>query len=191
MTKGTDVRPRRVGFLVDATRCINCKTCEVACKDFNGLDAGVRLRRVRTVEGGQFPRIHAYSLSVSCNHCAEPACVEGCPAEAYTQRADGLVIHDPKRCVGCRYCTWVCPYGAPRYDPANGTVRKCNLCVEVLDRGELPECVRACPMRAIEIVDLEPGAPREGATAAVRGLPSPAITQPSCLFVVKPEAVDE
>ncbi len=178
----------QIGFLVDATKCIGCKTCEVACKDFNDAAFGQRIRRVRTFESGEFPDIFAYNLSMACNHCEDPACVKGCPARAYTKRPeDGIVIHDPERCIGCCYCTWVCPYGAPQYDPGEGRVRKCNLCVEEIDRGRSPVCITSCPMRAIEIGPLIDIAARPGATLALRDLPSPDLTRPACRYLVRSE----
>ncbi len=188
------MRSRRgqIGFLVDATKCINCKTCEVACKDFNDAAVGQRIRKVRTFEGGDFPDVFAYNFSMACNHCEDPACVKGCPAGAYTKRPeDGIVVHDPERCIGCRYCTWVCPYGAPQYDPREGRVRKCNLCVEEIDRGRSPVCVTSCPMRAIEVGPLAEIATRPGATIALRDLPSPELTRPACRYVVRSEARNE
>lgn len=181
----------QIAFLVDATKCTNCKTCEVACKDFNGAGIGVRIRQVRAFEGGAFPRVFAYGISMSCNHCQDPACVKGCPANAYTKRAtDGIVLHDPERCIGCRYCTWVCPYGAPQYDVTAGRVRKCNLCVEELDQGRLPVCATACPMRAIEVGLLADFEARPGVTTAIVGVPPPGPTRPACLYIVRKEARD-
>ena len=170
---------------MDATKCINCRTCEIACKDLNGAGPGVRIRKVRSFEGGEFPAVWAYNVSMSCNHCEEPACVAGCPAGAYTKRAeDGVVVHDPGKCIGCRYCTWLCPYGAPQYDPREGRVWKCNLCL-----GEaVPVCVTACPMRAIEVGPLEEIAARPGAAIALRDLPSAEITRPSIRYRVRREA---
>ena len=175
----------QIGFFVDATRCINCKTCEIACKDFNDLEVGRRIRKVRSFEGGEFPAVFAYNVSMSCNHCEKPACVQGCPAGAYSKRAsDGIVVHDPEKCIGCRYCTWLCPYGAPQYDAREGRVRKCNLC-----EGEAtPVCVAACPMRAIEVGPLAEIAARPGATIALRDLPSPELTRPSIRYRVRKEA---
>jgi anaerobic dimethyl sulfoxide reductase subunit B len=179
----------QIGFFVDATKCINCKTCEVACKDLNDTAPGQNLRKVHAFEGGEFPRVFVWNLSMSCNHCENPLCVEHCPAGAYTKRpGDGIVVHDATRCIGCRYCTWVCPYGAPQYDAAEGRVRKCNLCVEEMDRGNSPACVTSCPMRAIEIGLLDELAARPGATIAISGLPSPEITRPACRYKVRTEA---
>lgn len=181
----------QIAFFVDATRCINCKTCEVACKDFNDAALGRRMRKVRTFERGEFPNVFAYNVSMSCNHCESPACVKHCPAGAYSKREhDGIVVHDPERCIGCRYCTWVCPYGAPQYDPAEGRVRKCNLCVEEIDQGRSPVCVTSCPMRAIEIGPLSEIASRPGATIALPDLPDADLTKPSCRYRVRTEVAN-
>jgi anaerobic dimethyl sulfoxide reductase subunit B (iron-sulfur subunit) len=179
----------QVAFFVDAIRCINCRTCEVACKDVNGLGVGVRPRRVRTYEGGDFPNVFVYNVSMACNHCEDPACLAGCPAGAYTKcESDGIVVHHPDRCIGCRYCTWVCPYGAPQFDPVAGTVRKCNLCIEEIEAGREPACVRACPMRIIEVAPLSEIRARAGATMQIGGVPSPADTRPACAYRVKEAA---
>jgi anaerobic dimethyl sulfoxide reductase subunit B (iron-sulfur subunit) len=183
---------RQIGFFVDTTRCINCKTCEIACKDANDATVGRRLRRVRTFESGEFPAIVAFNISMACNHCEDPACARQCPAKAYTKReSDGVVVHDPEKCIGCRYCTWVCPYGAPQYLAAEGRVRKCNLCVEELDAGGTPACVSSCPLRAIEIGPLEEIATRPGVTAEMSATPSSEMTRPSIRFRVRKEACRE
>lgn len=161
----------------------------MACQDFN--EAGVRLRQVRVFEHGQFPAVLVHNVSMACNHCAEPLCVRCCPAKAYAKRAeDGIVVHDPDRCIGCRYCTWVCPYGAPQYDAVAGHVRKCNLCVGEIEAGRQPACVAACPVRAIEVAPLEVITARPGATIAMRDLPCPDLTKPACRYVIRREAAD-
>jgi len=183
------VAVRQIGFYVDTTRCINCKTCEIACKDFNDASVGQRIRKVKTFEGGEFPTVFAYNVSMSCNHCEDPACAAACPSRAYTKRAaDGIVIHDPERCIGCRYCTWVCPYGAPQYDSRSGRIRKCNFCVAELDAGRSPICVTSCPLRAIEMGDIAEISLRTGATAEIRDLPPAAMTRPATRYRVRPEA---
>jgi anaerobic dimethyl sulfoxide reductase subunit B len=181
----------QIAFLVDATRCINCKTCEVACKDANAVGIGVRLRRVRTFEAGEFPNVVAYNISMACNHCENPVCLEGCPAKAYTKRPDtGIVVHDPERCIGCRYCTWLCPYGAPQYDASIGQVRKCDLCEAELREGRSPVCVAACPTRAIRVGPLDELKAEAGATMQIRGVPSWDLTRPACLYIVRTEPTD-
>jgi anaerobic dimethyl sulfoxide reductase subunit B (iron-sulfur subunit) len=183
---------RGIVFYVDTTRCINCRTCEVACKDANGAGPGVRIRRVRVFEGGVFPKVYAYNVSMSCNHCQEPACLAKCPAGAYSRRAeDGLVVHDPARCIGCRYCTWACPYGAPQYDARSGRIVKCNMCLGKAAEGEPPACVASCPMRAIEVASFEEISSRAGATISIRDLPPPSLTRPRSRYKVRPEAEPE
>ena len=178
-----------MAFLVDTTRCINCKTCEIACKDINASVVGVRIRRVRTFEGGEFPRVFAYNISMSCNHCEDPACLSGCPAGAYTKRpGDGVVVHDPDRCIGCRYCTWVCPYGSPQYDDTVGRIRKCDMCVGEMEAGREPACVASCPTRVIEVGRLADLVERPGATMLIRGVPGPGVTNPACVYIVRSEA---
>ena len=168
------------GFFIDTTRCINCRTCEIACKDANGAALGQRPRRVRTYEGGEFPHPLVASLSLACNHCEHPQCLAACPAKAYRKREeDGIVIHSPERCVGCQYCTWACPYGAPQFDPEAGRVMKCNLCVERLDAGGQPACVQACPLRAIRVGPLDQLSALPGSVVAFLNLPDPKTTGPS------------
>lgn len=180
----------QIAFFVDSRKCINCKTCEIACKDANDAPSGVRIRKVRTFEGGTFPDVFAYNISMSCNHCEDPACVKNCPARAYTKRTeDGIVLHDPEACIGCRNCVWACPYGAPQYDHAAGRVRKCNMCVGLIAEGEDPVCVAACPMRAIEVGSLEEIGRRVGATISLKDLPPPALTGPSCRYKARREAI--
>jgi anaerobic dimethyl sulfoxide reductase subunit B len=186
---GKEMSKRPSAFFVDTTKCINCRTCEVACKDANGGRKGVRLRRVRTYEGGEFPKVYAYNVSMSCNHCEDPACLKSCPAGAYARRDDGMVLHDPARCIGCRYCTWACPYGAPQYDPGTGRVSKCNMCLGRTSEGEPPACAAACPLRCIEVGTAEEAAARPGATMALRELPAPGLTRPRSRYRARPEAV--
>ena len=176
-------------FFVDVTRCINCKTCEIACKDINHADMGQRLRKVRTIEGGEYPKVYAYNISMSCNHCEEPACLTACPAKAYTKREeDGIVVHDPERCIGCKLCTWACPYGAPQYSQSLGKIKKCNMCLGNISEGEQPACVASCPLRAIEVGKLANFENRHDVTIAIRHIPSPRLTKPSARYKVKPEA---
>lgn len=183
-------------FWFDASACSGCKACQVACKDKHDLPVGVRWRRVYEVVGGGWTRrdgawlndVFAYNVSVACNHCERPICMEVCPASAITRRPDGLVLLDPDRCMGCRYCEWACPYGAPQYDPMRGRMGKCTFCVDELDRGGAPACVTACPQRVLDFGDRVEMEARHGPSPAMYPLPDPTLTRPASSLTPHPLA---
>jgi Fe-S-cluster-containing dehydrogenase component/DMSO reductase anchor subunit len=139
-------------FHVDMGKCIACKCCVVACNEQNGNPATINWRRVEEIEGGWFPMTMRSSLSMGCNHCLEPTCLQGCPVDAYSKDpATGIVQHSADACIGCQYCTWNCSYGVPQYNPERGVVSKCDMCHGRLSIGQTPACVNACPEGAIAI----------------------------------------
>ena len=145
----------RFGFSMNA--CVGCHSCEVACAEQNGLPAGTSWRRVGEVEGGLHPTARRFHLSMGCNHCLEPACLDVCPTGAYEKLPNGVVAHHADDCIGCQYCTWGCPYDVPVFQPDRRIVTKCDLCLPRLEAGQAPACVSACPTNAITIekVDVE------------------------------------
>ena len=139
-------------FHFDMAKCIGCKCCVVACNEQNGNPASINWRRVGEIEGGFFPHAQKSYLSMGCNHCVNPTCLEGCPVDAYTKDAvTGIVLHSADTCIGCQYCTWNCSYGVPQYNPDRGVVGKCDMCHGRLGLGQAPACVSACPEGAIQI----------------------------------------
>lgn len=139
-------------FHFDATKCIGCECCVVACNEQNNNPADVTWRRVGEIEAGTFPDAKRLYLSMGCNHCLEPSCMSGCPTKAYTKNAHtGLVLHNADSCIGCQYCVWNCPYGVPQYNSERHIVTKCDMCTRRLGQGQAPACVEACPEGAIEI----------------------------------------
>lgn len=184
----------QLGFIHNNVDCIGCRACEIACKDKNGLPPGPRLRRVQYVEGGTYPEVFAYKVNMSCNHCAEPACLPTCPTGAIFKREkDGIVDIDSTLCIGCRRCEAACPYGAPQFNVETNTVNKCNMCVDEIDAGRKPYCVMACMMRVLDIgpIDqLRAGTHETKARGAadeivpqVRNMADPELTKPSIVFV--------
>lgn len=178
------------GFYYDMTACIGCKACQVACKDKNDLPVGITYRQVYTFEGGRYPQPFMYNLSIACNHCENPRCVENCPTGARTKRSeDGLVVIDQDGCIGCQYCVWSCPYGANTFSKEKGIVLKCNGCVDLTSTGLNPACVDACVMRALEFGDIEELRKKHpGAVQNIERMPDASLTHPSILINPKPEA---
>jgi DMSO reductase anchor subunit/ferredoxin len=96
---------------------------------------------------------------MACNHCGLPACLKSCPAAAISKDPEtGAVTVDPERCLGCKYCTWACPYDAPRYNSSNGVIEKCDFCIHRLKKDEAPACVCSCPTNALRLGDFDPDA---------------------------------
>lgn len=153
------------GFYFDSTRCTGCRTCEMACKDYNDLPASYAFRRVFDYEGGDWkdngdgtfePTSWAYHVSMACNHCEMPACVANCPQGALEKDADtGLVSRDEEKCIGCGTCVKSCPYEVPVVDTETMKSMKCDGCAARVAEGKMPICVDACPLRALEFGDIE------------------------------------
>lgn len=181
-----------LAFFVDSDSCSGCKTCQVACKDKNDLPAGLHWRRVYEVTAGGWQKagdawtttVVAYNLSVACHHCAEPVCAKPCSVDAIWKRPDGLVLIDQARCIRCNKCRADCPYEAIRYDAASNRVSKCDGCVDLVDAGQPPACVAACPNRALDFGDLEDLRRRHGSVDRVFPLEDPAVSSPA--LVIKP-----
>ena len=191
----TPVKPEmQLGFVHNNVDCIGCRACEIACKDKNGLAPGPRFRRVQYIEGGTYPDVFAYKVNMSCNHCAEPACLPTCPTGAiFKRKQDGIVDIDSTLCIGCRRCEAACPFGAPQFDPEENIVKKCNMCVDEIDAGRKPYCVMACMMRVLDIGPIDKiwdGSyqttaigPRDEVVRQVKNMAAVELTKPSIGFV--------
>ncbi len=135
-------------LLVDLEYCNNCHACEVACKQENDSPVGVNLLKVvsygpRLVGG----RLRTDYIPMACMHCPNHFCMDVCPADAITLRSDGLVLIDPRLCIGepCQKCIEACNLGVIQFNPQKNVVEKCNMCAQRVDAGLLPACVMACP----------------------------------------------
>ncbi len=177
-------RYKQHGFYFTADNCIACHACEAACSEKNDNVGHIAFRSVGFIEGGTYPDYRRQNISMACNHCDDPVCLKGCPTRAYTKFAEyGAVLQDPDICFGCGYCTWVCPYNAPQLDPVEGTVSKCNMCVDRLEVGLKPACVSACLGNALEfgVIETTPK-DRTQLDAHIPGFPDPSITHPNIRF---------
>jgi formate dehydrogenase iron-sulfur subunit len=143
------------GILIDVTRCIACEKCVLACVERNELnpklaerdraviDDGLsanRLSTIHKVDDGRFAR-------KSCMHCLEPSCVSACLVGGISKTAEGPVVYDPDKCIGCRYCMLACPFHIPRYqwDKIAPFMIKCDMCNDRILQNRPPACVEACP----------------------------------------------
>jgi Fe-S-cluster-containing dehydrogenase component/DMSO reductase anchor subunit len=181
--------PPRTGeqyaFDVDLDACSGCKACVTACHVQNGLDADESWRDVGFLHGGSEFEPFQQHVTAACHHCLDPACLSGCPVQAYEKDpATGIVRHLDDQCIGCQYCIFACPYDVPKYNKARGIVRKCDMCSGRLAAGEAPACVQACPNSAIRITVVSRAEVTENceAGAFLPGAPDPHLTRPATTY---------
>jgi Fe-S-cluster-containing dehydrogenase component len=145
----------RYAMVIDTRRCIGCHSCTAACKIHNELPVEVIHNPVVTVgPKGVFPDVHMEHLPLLCMHCENAPCVNACPTGASQKREDGIVFVDEAKCVGCKACMMACPYGARSFVPEQGIVQKCTFCMEQVDQGQEPYCVKTCHQKARIFGDL-------------------------------------
>ncbi len=158
----------RMKFLCDAERCIECNGCVTACKQEHEIPWGVNRRRVVTLNDGVPGE---KSISVACMHCSDAPCMAVCPVDCFYKTSEGVVLHDKDLCIGCGYCFYACPFGAPQFpqDGAfglRGKMDKCTFCAggpeadfsaaefkkygrNRLAEGKLPACAEMCSTKAL------------------------------------------
>ena len=168
----------KLGLVIDLDTCVGCHACAVACKEWNagGISGPLTDENPYGKDpfGVWFNRVHSYEIEAldeqpamtlhfprSCLHCETPACVSVCPTGAsYKRLEDGIVLVDEDKCIGCKLCSWACPYGAREVSAVEGVMQKCTLCVDRIYNQNIPEevrqpaCVQACPTRARHFGDL-------------------------------------
>jgi len=158
----------RMKFLCDAERCIECQACVTACKNEHEVPWGVNRRRVIVLNDGMPGE---KSISVACMHCTDAPCAAVCPVDCFYHTADGIVLHDKDLCIGCGYCFYACPFGAPQYPQqtafgVRGKMDKCTFCAggpeeahstaeltkygtNRIEEGKLPLCAEMCSTKAL------------------------------------------
>ena len=177
---------QQYAFRVDLDLCTGCKACVTACHNLNGLGAQETWRDVGLLIGGTPAAPALQTVTTTCHHCEDPACLAGCPVRAYEKDpVTGIVRHLDDQCIGCQYCTLKCPYDVPKYDAARGIVRKCDMCSDRLSAGEAPACVQGCPTSAIsiDVVALEEASPSALLPVAAHAIPDSAYTRPTTRYV--------
>ncbi|CED71357.1 MULTISPECIES: formate dehydrogenase FDH3 subunit beta [Aliivibrio] len=167
----------RMKFLCDTKRCIECNGCVTACKNENddALEWGIQRRRVVTLNDGEPGET---SISVACMHCTDAPCMAVCPADCFEHTEDGIVLHNKDLCIGCGYCLFACPFGAPQFPKQGafaerGKMDKCTFCAggpeteagskeerekygaNRIAEGKLPMCASLCSTKALLAGDAE------------------------------------
>lgn len=175
-------------FEVDLDACSGCKGCVAACHNLNGLEEHELWRSVGLLVGGSSESSFIQHVTAACHHCVEPACLEGCPVEAYVKDpVTGIVRHLDDQCIGCQYCILKCPYDVPVFSKSKGIVRKCDMCHQRLAANEAPACVQACPNQAIRIRTVGQDCIREESEAHpfLPSAPDPALTLPTTSYTTQ------
>ena len=153
--------------LIDTSTCIGCKACEVACQEWNDLppETTVQLGTYQTLpsltphfwnlirfnEYESGTGLHWLMRKDQCMHCADPGCLEACPAPgAIVQYNNGIVDFQQEYCIGCGYCISGCPFDIPKFNAATKKVYKCTLCTDRVSVGLEPACIKACPTSCLQ-----------------------------------------
>jgi formate dehydrogenase iron-sulfur subunit len=143
----------KYGFLIDASKCIDCRACTIACSVENNVSMKhTRIWMKDTDIVGEYPELKHYTAPFHCMHCTDPSCVSACTVGALQQSQDGVVIYDNERCIGCRYCMYACPFQVPHFewDQQFALITKCDMCFARLQAGQQPACAATCPSGAIQ-----------------------------------------
>ena len=154
----------KIAALVDTTRCMGCRACQVACKQWNQLPSEkTRFRGTYenppSLSAVTWTKIQFFESSngkqewrfrkQQCFHCDKASCVTVCPTGAAKELPNGIVIIDQSLCTGCKYCVEACPFQTPKFSEKTGTAIKCRFCWDRVSNGLGPACVKACPTGAL------------------------------------------
>ncbi|MEW6214738.1 MAG: 4Fe-4S dicluster domain-containing protein [Nitrospirota bacterium] len=147
-------------LLIDISKCLACHSCTVACKSANGVTKWSFRTFVHPYESGTYPNVRINYAKHSCKHCKEPACVTACPVQALYRTEEGSIEYNSKKCIGCRYCMYACPFSVPLFDWHKSQIekpliQKCDFCAHRVDGGKGLACAQACPFGALTEGELD------------------------------------
>ena len=164
-------------YLIDTTKCVGCRSCQVSCKQWKNLPAEKTALQPQdrglqnpTVLSAKTFTVVTYSevaddrapgglkyifAKRQCMHCNDPSCVTACPVTALHKTREGAVAYESEKCIGCRYCVMACPFNVPtaEWDSRAPKIRKCDMCYDRISGGGVPACVKACPSEAMTYGD--------------------------------------
>ncbi|KPK95538.1 hypothetical protein AMJ80_04995, partial [bacterium SM23_31] len=143
-------------FVFDLNKCTGCEACRIACEIENRLGPGVTWREIFTFNEPHYPDVPVFHYSIACNHCVDAPCMKYCPALAITKDTEtGAVLIEADYCLGCKYCSWVCPFDAIKFNSAVNVMEKCTFCSHRLADYKEPACVTGCPTGALKLGEYE------------------------------------
>jgi anaerobic dimethyl sulfoxide reductase subunit B (iron-sulfur subunit) len=175
------------GFFFDESRCIDCRACVAACRDWNGLSPGpVKWLRMFQYEQGSYPNVKLNTVWAACYHCENPLCVDAANGAMYKEEKYGAVLIDPDKAtsIDLRKAQEACPYGAILFesDAMNATASKCTMCIDRLEQGLTPRCAETCIQRALDFGPLDDMVKKYGSLKQLQNMPSPDLTKPAIVF---------
>lgn len=175
------------GFFFDQSRCISCRACVIACRDWNNIPPGpVKMLKIFEWETGTFANTRLNYLFAPCYHCENPACVPVANGAMFKEGNYGAVLINPamQNSASLRAAWNACPYGAISFDSDSPTANafKCTMCIDRLSQNKYPICVEACPMRALDFDTVQNLVKKYGSNQQLEGMPSPTTTTPSAVF---------
>lgn len=163
----------RLKFFVDISRCIACYGCQVACSSAHEVPVGINRRKVVILNEGVPGK--EFASTIACQHCSDAPCAQVCPVDCFYIRDDGIVLHDKNKCIGCGYCLYACPFGAPQFPresvfAVKGKMDKCTMCAggpadtnsheelhtygqNRIAEGKVPMCAAICSTNALLVGD--------------------------------------
>ena len=163
-----------VAVYFDASKCTACKGCQVACKQWNQLPSALDDKDYEFDPSFTYPRNNTGDTwlhmnleetedskgnlgwafgRVSCQHCTDAACVDACPTGACHKTAEGAVVIDQDKCIGCKYCVAACPFSVPKFRERDDKTQKCTMCLDRIENDRRPACVTTCPTGALQFGD--------------------------------------
>jgi anaerobic dimethyl sulfoxide reductase subunit B (iron-sulfur subunit) len=156
------------GFSFDLSRCSGCMACVVACMDQNDIPGDdLSYRQLIKLEKGAYPSARLAFVTLACFHCNDAPCARVCPNGAiFRDETSGVIAVDETRCIGCRACAMVCPFGAPRFTDG-GAMHKCNLCIDRVAHNMEPACVHTCTTKALGFGSIEAFSRKKAEKASV------------------------
>ena len=145
----------RYGMLINTKKCVGCYACRLACQAKNHLEPGESFIKFHELETGTYPNVYNEIVPTQCQHCEDAPCAAVCPTHAPYVTDSGVVLVDPEKCIGCKYCMAACPYQARIVQESTGVVEKCRFCWENGEPGNPPACVGTCISGARVFGDLD------------------------------------